>query len=189
MHAGLAHPAAVPASPAASSASHTQVRARARRACARDGGTRSFVGTHTWQAPWSLHQPHARRLTNGLPACDGAHAAAAAALSTEQQPAGATAAVAPLPPSPQQRQQLQQQQQPAAAPRRNLLLGLAAAGLAAAAPPAAIASVAPPPAPGLAGRISGMLPVPLPMPLGGPQPVGFPRKNLDLRFAVLLMRR
>lgn len=69
--------------------------------------------------------------------------------------------------------------------RRAALLFAAAAVLS----PAAAASVAPPPAPGLAGRIGGMLPVPLPMPLGGPTPVGFPRKSLDLRFAVLLMRR
>jgi hypothetical protein len=74
----------------------------------------------------------------------------------------------------------------ALAGRRSALLSAATAGLAALAPaPARAASVAPPAPPGLAARL---LPVPLPLPLGGPEPVAFPRKTLDQRFAVLLMR-
>ncbi|KAI8463524.1 MAG: hypothetical protein J3K34DRAFT_389034 [Monoraphidium minutum] len=99
-------------------------------------------------------------------------AAEAAALAAAAQPAAPAADAA----APTRR-------------RRALLLSGAAAAAAALALGPAAASVAPPPAPGLAGRLGGMLPAALPMPLGGPEPVGFPRKSLDLRFAVLLMRR
>ncbi|KAF8072881.1 hypothetical protein HT031_000541 [Scenedesmus sp. PABB004] len=73
--------------------------------------------------------------------------------------------------------------------RRALLAGLAGAGAGLALPRAAQAAVPDvAPAPGLAGALARALPFPLAgLPLQ-PEPVRFPRGNLDQRFAVLLMR-
>ena len=59
-------------------------------------------------------------------------------------------------------------------------------GLAQAAPGPSLSSVAPPGSGGLASRLTRALPFQLP--ITNPEPVKFPRKGLDQRFAVLLMR-
>jgi hypothetical protein len=73
--------------------------------------------------------------------------------------------------------------------RRALLssfsLGLCAATQAANA--ASVPAVAPAPGGSLASQLNKALPFPL-FPVSPPEPIGFPRKQLDTRFAVLLMR-
>jgi hypothetical protein len=64
-------------------------------------------------------------------------------------------------------------------------LGLCAATQAANA--ASVPSVTRAPGGSLASQLNKALPFPL-FPVSPPEPIGFPRKQLDTRFAVLLMR-
>jgi hypothetical protein len=73
--------------------------------------------------------------------------------------------------------------------RRALLssISLALCATKQAANAASVPSVAPAPGGSLASQLNKALPFPL-FPVSPPEPIGFPRKQLDTRFAVLLMR-